>query len=262
MENKILEEIQRARRLAVSLVKEVDVKNWRLGEMERKYKKNCATLGRTIVENDKLHQTIQAWEEETRKMELVEKQNEKLKFELVCQASYVHFMKLQNKKLKRDLVHRCQELERATDALEKQKPQVDLEQGNLLVEKEESLQDMLSDRTTLKIKRMGEVDRKPFQEMCSLKCFGGGDWDEMSAKLCSSWEENVKNPHWQPFKNIIIEGREEAVATALLELNEYNPSGRYAVPEIWNPKEGRKASLKEIICYISKQWKTNKRKRR
>ncbi|XP_057471822.1 factor of DNA methylation 5-like isoform X2 [Actinidia eriantha] len=341
MENKILEAIQRARRLAVSLVKEVDVKNQRLGEMECKYKKTCATLGRTIVENDKLHQTIQAWEEETRKMELIEKQNEKLKFELVCQASYVHFMKLQNKKLKRDLVRRCQELERATDALEKQKPQVDFEQGNLLVEKEElntqntvksdnyhklkkeleekteemlcmenlfqtliykermcndelqdarkealrSLQDMLSDRTTLKIKRMGEVDRKPFQEMCLLKCFGGGDWDEMSAKLCSSWEENVKNPHWQPFKNIIIEGREEevineddeklkelrtecgdevykAVATALLELNEYNPSGRYAVPEIWNPKEGRKASLKEIICYISKQWKTNKRKRR
>ena len=63
MENKILEEIQRARRLAVSLVKEVDVKNWRLGEMERKYKKTCATLGRTIVENDQLHQTIQAWEE-------------------------------------------------------------------------------------------------------------------------------------------------------------------------------------------------------
>ena len=63
MENKILEEIQRARRLAVGLVKVVDVKNQRLGEMERKYEKTCATLGRTFVENDKLHQTIQALEE-------------------------------------------------------------------------------------------------------------------------------------------------------------------------------------------------------
>ena len=70
-------------------------------------------------------------------MDLIEKINENLKFELVCQASYVHFMKLQNKQLKRDLVCRCQELVRVRDALEKLKPQVDLEQGNLLVEKEE-----------------------------------------------------------------------------------------------------------------------------
>ncbi|KAI8545796.1 hypothetical protein RHMOL_Rhmol02G0308000 [Rhododendron molle] len=35
----------------------------------------------------------------------------------------------------------------------------------------------------------------------------------------------------------------------------------YAVPEIWNPKQGRKASLKEIINYVIKPWKSNKRKR-
>lgn len=54
----------------------------------------------------------------------------------------------------------------------------------------------------------------------------------------------------------------KAVTNALLEMNEHNPSGRYAVPEIWNLKQSRKASLKEVIHYIVQQLKTHKKKRK
>lgn len=50
-----------------------------------------------------------------------------------------------------------------------------------------------------------------------------------------------------------------AVINALMELNEYNASGRYTIPELWNSKEGRNASLKEGIKYLLNQWKYHKR---
>lgn len=147
-----------------------------------------------------------------------------------------------------------------------------------------SLRDMFGGRSQLGIKRMGELDPKPFQDFCSQK-YSSEQWQEISAKLCSSWEEIVKNPDWHPFKRIEVNGILEeildendeklkglrieygevvykAVAKALTEMEEYNSSGRYEVLEIWNWKEGRKATLKEIIQYIIRQLKTHKRKRK
>ncbi|KAJ0045219.1 hypothetical protein Pint_06331 [Pistacia integerrima] len=45
-------------------------------------------------------------------------------------------------------------------------------------------------------------------------------------------------------------------------MNEYNPSGRYVVPDVWNLKESRRATVKEIIRYMLKQLKTHKCKRK
>lgn len=64
---------------------------------------------------------------------------------------------------------------------------------------------MLDGRTTLAIKRMGEIDIKAFQDACLLK-FTDGDRQAKSAQLCSSWEERLGDPHWFPFKKVTVQG--------------------------------------------------------
>ncbi|GAB2269538.1 hypothetical protein Dimus_004458 [Dionaea muscipula] len=137
----------------------------------------------------------------------------------------------------------------------------------------EGLSDIiLGRRTNIGIKRMGEINEKAFVATCKQK-FRGDEAQIEASELCSLWQENLKNPELHPFKIIEIDGKTEeiideedeklkalkdewgdeiynAVVVALKELNEYNPSGRYVVPELWNYKEGRKATLKEGITYV------------
>ncbi|KAG4198978.1 hypothetical protein ERO13_A05G119900v2 [Gossypium hirsutum] len=147
----------------------------------------------------------------------------------------------------------------------------------------QGLPELLGNRTNIGLKRMGELDPKAFHDTCKSR-FPSDEAEIQATTLCSSWQENLKNPDWHPFKviveggnpkeilneedekltNLKLEWGEEiynAVVTALKELNEYNPSGRYVISELWNFKENRKATLKEVVGYVVRNIKTAKRKR-
>ncbi|KAK9283948.1 hypothetical protein L1049_012205 [Liquidambar formosana] len=144
------------------------------------------------------------------------------------------------------------------------------------------LQD-ISSRAHIGVKKMGELDSKPFHEASKRK-YNEEEAEERALELCSLWEEYLKDPEWHPFKVIeaggkhqeVIDDEDEklkslkdelgdevynAVAKALKEINEYNPSGRYIIRELWNFGEGRKATLQEGVAFIMRQWKVHKRKR-
>ncbi|XP_057433590.1 factor of DNA methylation 4-like [Lotus japonicus] len=141
-------------------------------------------------------------------------------------------------------------------------------------------------RAKIHVKRMGDLDSyKPFIEPAKRK-FSGDDVHIKAAEYCSQWGKYLRDPSWHPFKvvtdkegkseEILNEDDEkirilkdefgdeayEAVTTAVKEINVYNPSGRYPIPELWNFEKRRKASLKEGIEHLLKQWKLRPRKPR
>ena len=69
--------------------------------------------------------------------------------------------------------------------------------------------------------------------------------DEDLKNLKEKWGEEIHN----------------AVVTALKEIEEFNPSGRYSVKALWSFKDGRKATLKEFIAFCLSTMKKLKRKR-
>ncbi|KAM0034817.1 hypothetical protein Hdeb2414_s0015g00439271 [Helianthus debilis subsp. tardiflorus] len=148
------------------------------------------------------------------------------------------------------------------------------------------MQEMLTGRTRTNIglKRMGEIDDTVFRDACMEK-FGTEEALIKACEFCSFWQDKVKNPAWHPLKVVAVDGahkvevidendeslkdlKEEwgngvfdAVVTAFTEMNEYNPSGRFVISELWNFKENRKATTKEAISYILKMVKSLKRRR-
>ncbi|VFQ67213.1 unnamed protein product [Cuscuta campestris] len=139
-------------------------------------------------------------------------------------------------------------------------------------------------RASIGVKRMGQLDIEPFLA-ATRREFSSHEAEDRAALLCTEWEENLADPAWHPFtiktdksgnyEEVIHEEDEklkslkekygdevhDAVVTSMKELNECNSSGRYVVPELWNYKEERKASLKEGVQHILRQLNIYKRKR-
>ncbi|KAF7152470.1 hypothetical protein RHSIM_Rhsim01G0228900 [Rhododendron simsii] len=165
--------------------------------------------------------------------------------------------------------------------------------------RKELINGFLDSHAYISVKKMGELDSKPFQtatkrryvdeaatdgEVTTKRKYDEDETtDEQAVELCSLWESYLRDPSWHPFKVIRMEGDHkevideedkqlktlkeqlgnevyEAVTTALIELNDYNPSGRYPVHELWNFKEERKATVKEGVSHLLKQLNLYKRR--
>ncbi|XWS53124.1 hypothetical protein CRYUN_Cryun11dG0130800 [Craigia yunnanensis] len=173
----------------------------------------------------------------------------------------------------------------------------------------------ISTHSHIRVKRMGELDSKPFHTAAKKK-YSAEEADEKAAELCSMWQDYLLDPSWHPFKiltdkiclykpNLVCSSCSQvcsrckqhrnvsssntvccsttlalafqflkilyeedvkltalksefvdevytAVATALAQMNEYNPSGGCLELELWNFKEGRKATLTDGVHYLLK----------
>ncbi|KAL8542926.1 hypothetical protein ACS0TY_003703 [Phlomoides rotata] len=143
-----------------------------------------------------------------------------------------------------------------------------------------------SSRSVIGVKRMGELSSNAFIGAAKRKCLGKEEVEAKAVELCTLWDSRLRNPQWHPLKTIAVEdgkshkiildeedkklkklrselGDEayQAVTTALMEMNEYNPSGRYIVPVLWNNKEQKRATLREGISHLLKQLHKLKGKR-
>ncbi|RWV93538.1 hypothetical protein GW17_00044002, partial [Ensete ventricosum] len=113
-------------------------------------------------------------------------------------------------------------------------------------------------RMELDLKRK-EIDLR-CKELDKLEAQNEGD----KKKLDDEKQKEVIDDDDTNLKKLWIELGDDvcnAVKTSLVELNDYNPSGRYVIPELWNFKERRKATMKEVIVDLLKQWRSQKRKR-
>uniref|UniRef100_A0A0A9D527 Factor of DNA methylation 1-5/IDN2 domain-containing protein n=1 Tax=Arundo donax TaxID=35708 RepID=A0A0A9D527_ARUDO len=126
---------------------------------------------------------------------------------------------------------------------------------------------------------MGELSLKPFEDACRMK-HGNDEPEIKTAMLLATWQYKVMDPSWRPFKTVEADGMTikevvddddaelkqllteygddvcDAVKAALSEMIQHNRSGGYAVPKLWNFSEGRKATMKEVVKYVTEQlWK-------
>ncbi|KAK7261482.1 hypothetical protein RIF29_27795 [Crotalaria pallida] len=171
------------------------------------------------------------------------------------------------KKEKEELHKRIHELERQLDAKQALELEIEHMRGALEVmkhmkEKENAKENKKMEALKLDLQKKEEEYEaiEKLHTVITSKEFSTNDELQDCRKQV---KREVLNEEDEKLRSLKEEFGDEvfgAVVKALKELNEYNPSGRYPLPELWNFKEGRKASLKEGVGYLIRQWKASKTK--
>ncbi|GJN37494.1 hypothetical protein PR202_gb26459 [Eleusine coracana subsp. coracana] len=180
-------------------------------------------------------------------------ENEKLRVELALNAKEMRCLRKQNEEL----------------------------QGKFEGLHKNGVKDMKRMSTGIGIRSLGELNVKPFEDACRMK-HGDDEPKIRAAVLLTTWQYKLMLPSWSPFKTVEADGVTKevvddddpelkqllveygadvcgAVKTALSKMYEHNPGGRYAVPELWNFDEGRKATVKEGIKYLFRKLRKKRK---
>ncbi|KAI3878191.1 hypothetical protein MKW92_002087 [Papaver armeniacum] len=348
------EEIKRLQSLVCRLTTVIDVRNQRMGYMEKRFTQVSTSL---VIMTDERDELKQAFLQVSRSLSRMAEERDQLNQAHIQEMRNMRRIVYENETLMRDLETHHRELEQQRKEIEKREAQLDLKckqlsllseevtrklhtvqenfegvkdassgenvqaltevddmrkrleekdyeldglvnLNNTLIAKErrsnhelqearkvliEGLDGFASNGTrppVIGIKRMGELNDKPFRDIC-IKKFSTTEWETKSVELCSLWQNRIQDSGWYPYKHVTVDkkphevineddkklrelkdewGKEVyvAVATASLEMNEYNASGRYPVRELWNYKEGRQANLKEVMEYVLQKLKALK----
>ncbi|XP_062013986.1 factor of DNA methylation 2-like [Rosa rugosa] len=119
---------------------------------------------------------------------------------------------------------------------------------------------------TIGVKIMGDLEKQPFvaatKRINNSRKYRKRAADNMAAQWKDTVQEVIDedDEKLDDLKTEFGDEVFEAVKTALAELNEYNPSGRYPVLELWNFMENRKATLAEGVSHLLNHMKPNKRR--
>ena len=73
-------------------------------------------------------------------------------------------------------------------------------------------------RAFIGVKRMGDLDGKPFHEASKIK-FLDEEAEEKALELCSLWEVRLRDPSWHPFKVILDKEGNSKVCNAQFKQN-------------------------------------------
>ncbi|KAL9171005.1 hypothetical protein ABFS82_04G182000 [Erythranthe guttata] len=274
-ENRELEEHKKMNEMAILKQKKADENMLKLAEEQKRQK-------------ELFHNKIIELEANLDQKQALELQVERLRGAVEVMKHMADEGDMEEKKKLESIEEELQEKEEELDGVGSLNQALIIKERNTndeLQEARKQLIEVLKDsRANICVKRMGELDGKPFVKAAKIK-YAGEDEITKAMELCSLWEDHLRDPSWHPYK-VVMEGGAhkevldendeklnelktefgeevyKSVTKALDEMNEYNPSGRYPVPELWNNSENRKVKLKEGIQHLLKQWKLHRGKRR
>lgn len=75
----------------------------------------------------------------------------------------------------------------------------------------------ISKNSHIAVKRMGELDPKPFLEAMKRK-YSEEEAEDRASDLCSMWAEHLRDPDWHPLRVIEVDGKHKV----LLFISIYN----------------------------------------